>query len=218
VDALSRHVGTIAHPNNRSKKKIVLRGQKADTCPQQTPGTLRNRSEFFLDDDVMYRRQPNGKHQLVVPQTSVHDAIKENHDPKYVAHPGMKRTYALISLNYWWPNMRKAIEDYIRKCDPCQSRKYDKITTAPLGKVPTPKIPFEVTAMDVTGPYLTTPRGNKYLTFIDHFSKYVEAFPIPHQTAETCARMSSIHVILLPRNMQDIRNSPNSYFQLSLRL
>ena len=87
----------------------------------------------------MYRRQKNGKHQLVVPQTLVQDVIKENHDPKYVAHSGMKRTYALISLNYWWPNMRKAIEDYIRKCDSCQRRKDGKVLIAPLGKVPTPK-------------------------------------------------------------------------------
>jgi hypothetical protein len=44
--------------------------------------------------------------------------------------------------------------------------------------------------MDVTGPYRTTPRGNKYLlTFIDHFSKYVEAFAIEEKTAETCAQV-----------------------------
>jgi len=34
----------------------------------------------------------------MVPQTLVQDVIKENHDPKYVARPGMKGTYTLISL------------------------------------------------------------------------------------------------------------------------
>ena len=105
----------------------------------------------------MYRRQKNGKHQLVVPRTLIQDVIKENHDPKYVAHSGMKRTYSLISLNYWWPNMRRDIEEYIRKCDPCQRRKESKIPTAPLGEVPNPNFAFEITAMDVTGPYVTTP-------------------------------------------------------------
>ena len=74
--------------------------------------------------------------------------------------------------------MRRDKEDYIRKCDPCQRRKEGKIPIALLGEVPSPKFPFEITAMDVTGPYVTTPRGNKYLlTFIDHFSRYVGLFP-----------------------------------------
>jgi len=136
--------------------------------------------------EVMYRRQKNGKHQLVVPRTLIQEVIEENHDPKYVAHTGMKRTYSLIALNHWWPIMRRDIEDYIRKCEPCQRRKEGKVLIAPLEEVQSPKFPFEITAMDLTGPYVTTPRGNKYLlTFIDHFSRYVEAFPVPVQTAET---------------------------------
>jgi hypothetical protein len=48
---------------------------------------------------------------------------------------------------------------------------------APLGDVEEPYIPFEATSIDITGPYPTRPRGNKYLlTFIDHLTKYVEAF------------------------------------------
>ena len=44
--------------------------------------------------------------------------------------------------------------------------------------------------MDITGPYPLTPRRNKYLlTLVDYFSKYAEAFAIPEQTAEVCARV-----------------------------
>jgi hypothetical protein len=47
---------------------------------------------------------------------------------------------------------------------------------------------FDVTSMNVTGPYLLTPRGNKYLqTLIDHFTKYAEVYPITDKTTETCA-------------------------------
>ena len=144
----------------------------------------------------MYRRQQNGKHQLVVPQSLIQDVIRENHDPKYVVHPGIKRTYSLISPNYWWPKMRETVEQYIRRCEPCQRRKDNREMIAPLGDVEEPKFPFEVTSMDITGTYPRTLRGNKYLlTFIDHLTMYAEAFPIPDRTAETCARVYSSQIV-----------------------
>ena len=86
--------------------------------------------------------------------------------------------------------MRKSIEEYVKVCDPCQRRKEDREFVVPLGEVDEPRAPFEVTSMDITGPYLKTPLGNKYLlTFICHLTKYVEAFPIPikHQkSARAC--------------------------------
>jgi transposase InsO family protein len=67
---------------------------------------------------------------------------------------------------------------------------------APLGDVEEPKIPFEDTSIDIVGPYLITPWGNKYLLiFIDHLTKYAEAFPIPDHTAETCARVYSSQIV-----------------------
>jgi hypothetical protein len=50
--------------------------------------------------------------------------------------------------------------------------------------------------MDLTGPYLVTPRKNKYqLTFIDHFTKYAETFAVRDQTAETCTRVYATQII-----------------------
>ena len=92
--------------------------------------------------------------------------------------------------------MRKSNENYVRKCDSCQRRKSTRKFIAPLGEVEGPTFPFHITSGDVTGSYPVTRSEIKYLlTFIDHFTKYAEAFPIPYQTAETCARIYESQII-----------------------
>jgi len=91
--------------------------------------------------------------------------------------------------------------------------------------------------MDITGPYPLTTRDNKYLlTFIDHFIKYVEAYPLTDQTAESCARISATQILTRHRsgskliadqgrafisssfsgNLQTFRHTHIAYFKLPL--
>jgi hypothetical protein len=119
-----------------------------------------------------------------------------NHDSIFAAHPERKRTFELIVLQYWWPKMRRTVEDYVMRCDLCQRRKGGSEFRSPLGDVQEPTEPLQVTSMDITGPYSLTTRTNKYLlTFIDHVTKYAEAFPVPDQTAETCARVYATQIV-----------------------
>jgi len=92
--------------------------------------------------------------------------------------------------------MRKSIENYIRYFGPCQRRKSSRNQVAPLGEVESPTFPFEITAMAITVPYALTPRKNKYLlTFLDYFTRYVEAYPISEQTSEVCARVYATQIV-----------------------
>jgi hypothetical protein len=61
--------------------------------------------------------------------------------------------------------MRKDVESYVSKRDECQRRKQKGEYTAPIGEVRQPTYPFEITSMDICGPYSLTPRGNKYILF-----------------------------------------------------
>ena len=45
-------------------------------------------------------------------------------------------------------------------------------------------------AIDILGPLPLTPRGNWYILLVtDHFTKWVEIFAVPDQTATTCAEV-----------------------------
>jgi transposase InsO family protein len=80
-------------------------------------------------------------------------------------------------------------DTYIKECESCARFKAGRHPTAPLGELPETSAPFELTSIDICGPYPETRKGNKYLlTFIDHFSRYPEAIPIARQDAPTVAR------------------------------
>ena len=56
--------------------------------------------------------------------------------------------------------------------------------------------PLDRLATDILGPFPESTRGNKYvLAVTDYFTKWVEIFPIPDQTAPTCAEIILNEVI-----------------------
>ena len=62
-----------------------------------------------------------------------------------------------------------------------------KVPKAPLGKMSV-GAPMDRLGTDILGPLPETPRGNKYIIVVtDYFSKWVEIFAVPDQTAVTCA-------------------------------
>ncbi len=57
--------------------------------------------------------------------------IQSFHDPPVMGHPGIANTYALTRRDYWWPNMKKDIEEYVKGCALCQANKINTHTRNP---------------------------------------------------------------------------------------
>ena len=75
-------------------------------------------------------------------------------------------------------------------------RKSTRKFKAPLGELEDIIFLFQITSVDVTGSYSTTPRKKRYLvTLIDNFTKYAEAFTIPVQTAKIFAWVCATQII-----------------------
>ena len=51
------------------------------------------------------------------------------HDNPAAGHPGIQNTYTLTKRDFWWPNMKQDIEEYVKGYSTCQE---SKINTRPL--------------------------------------------------------------------------------------
>ena len=72
------------------------------------------------------------------------------HDTPVAGHPGILNTFSLLKCNYWWPNMKQFVINYIKGCAQCQANKVNTHKTRPpLYPIkPQNTLPFETIALD----------------------------------------------------------------------
>lgn len=86
----------------------------------------------------------------------------------------------------WWYGMRSDVRRFYRGCLTCATQKGPGRGIRPLLQPIPVKGPFHRVGVDV----LTLPLTSKYLiVFLDYPTKWVEAYPVPDQRAETIARL-----------------------------
>lgn len=106
------------------------------------------------------------------------EIIQKYHEGK-TNHRGINECYLALSHKYYWPKMREQIAKYINECNICGQAKYDRHPIKQkFSIVPPPTKPFDVVHLD-----LFTAQNEKYLTIIDAFSKYAQAYHLRDGTA-----------------------------------
>ena len=138
------------------------------------------------------------KRQQITDEETRATILYEYHDSPMGGHQGMNKTFREIRKKYEWPNMKRDIENYVKKCKSCQINKtLGPQHRAPMEITTTARKPFERCAMDIVGPTTVTNKGNRYiLMFQDDLTKFVVAEPIPMQDAETVAQEFVRNVVL----------------------
>ena len=161
---------------------------------------IRNAELFFLDDsEILHRMAPDGHAMKCLPPTLYSVAFYDGHVCPAGGHFGIAKTVHKIQEMYWWPNMSKAIGEFIKSCPLCLSHKMPpRPPREGMGTRITPYRPWQRVHMDVWSPGGKASSGNNHvIAFIDAFSKYVVAVAIPNHKAETYITALLNHVILV---------------------
>ena len=94
---------------------------------------------------------------------------------------------AKIRRRYFWPGMGADVRHWTASCDDCAARITQRQKRAKMKKYQF-GAPMERVALDIMGPLPKTTRGNKYVLVIgDYFTKWIEAYFMPNQEAQTVA-------------------------------
>ena len=96
-----------------------------------------------------------------------------------LGHFGFGKTYDLIRFSYFWPNMRKDLEEgYIPSCSECQRNKGStQKPSGPLHPLPVPDGRCQSVAMDFIGPLPEDNGFNCILTITDRLNSEYRFIP-----------------------------------------
>ena len=148
---------------------------------------------MVLKNGILYRKweSPNGSDinwQIILPKQFRKQVLASIHEKS--GHLGQRRCYIALRRRFFWYKFREELNRWISTCDMCQRNKnpprYNKakmqtyVTGTAMDRI----------AIDVCGPFPATDRGNVCCLVVgDYFTKWIEAYPLPNQEAETVSEI-----------------------------
>jgi hypothetical protein len=133
--------------------------------------------------------------QVVVPTSELRlQVVREHHDTPLAGHFGRTKTLEAVSRGYWWPGMRKDVQQYVRECQSCQEAKASN--QAPGGllqPLPVPDAPWDVVHVDfVMGLPKSREGFDAVMMVIDRLTKM--AHFIPTTTTVTAVKAAELYI------------------------
>ena len=154
---------------------------------------LRHWSRLRLLDGVIfkvYRSRPQAPEalQVVIPSELVAGVLTSLHAGPCGGHFGHEKLLKQAKRRFFWLGMCSDVEKFCQQCDRCAGRSSpNPPPRASMGELYATE-PWEVVSIDFLTDLSTTARGNRHLLVVcDHFTRWVEVFPLPDMLAVTVA-------------------------------
>lgn len=128
-------------------------------------------------------------YQVLIPTSLYKATLNILHGSPSSGHYSADRTLKKALTMCYWTSMRSDIEKFCETCHTCEAfRKPVPKHRAPLHSIQAEK-PFQFVCTDITELPLTS-QGHRYVLVVqDHFTKYVNAYPMSDQKATTVAKL-----------------------------
>ena len=107
------------------------------------------------------------------------DILYWHHDVPWAAHLGISKTLHLLKHQFYWPNMKADVENYVRTCVDCQSNKTDRRRRTPaLNPLVPPSSCWRTVGVDLIVDLPPSDEGHSAVcVFVCHLSKMVRLVP-----------------------------------------
>jgi len=103
----------------------ILKFLESDILPEEkveAEKIRRKAPRFWLSEDKkLYKRSFSGLYLLSIHPEMSESLLEELHEGICGSYTGGRfLSHRVITQGYWWPNMQKEAQEYVKKCDQCQ--------------------------------------------------------------------------------------------------
>ena len=131
---------------------------------------LRYCAHFFIKDDRLWKKDPQGHHKLVIKPNKCPTILVSAHNE--ARHHGDFATRAQIIDRFWWPDLAADVAWFVKTCHLCQLHQTRNILILPVVATPTPlfaKMYMDTMHLPKSGSFKYLVQGCCLLT---HYPKY----------------------------------------------
>ncbi|GKD19062.1 RNA-directed DNA polymerase, partial [Tanacetum coccineum] len=141
--------------------------------------TISNEIVGFDSIKELYASDEDFGNRLCIPKTSFRSQfIKEVHAGGLSAHLGRDKTIASVEIRFYWPQLKRDIGDFVKRCVACQEGKGKAQNAGLYMPLPVPESPWVDVLMDFVLGLPRTQQGvDSVFVVVDRFSKMAHFIP-----------------------------------------
>lgn len=100
--------------------------------------------------------------------------VQELHDSALIGHPGKNGTIAVVSRDFFWPNLQATVKQFVRNCGVCgRTKVWRDRKQGLLRPLPVPEQQWQEISVDFIGPLPLSQGFDMIAVFTDRLSKGV---------------------------------------------